>query len=377
MAVAGCVVVALSGCGTETAETPVEAAHAEVTAAEEALAGAQTDLADADAAFCSASSTYITALDRYGDVLNQTAVTVGDVTDAGQDLTEPREETATAADDAVAAREALAQAEQDLAEAQAALAAAEASAGATPAQPETSEASEGPTAAATPAPATIARVQQAEAEFADAQAGITEETPLVQASEQFNAAAVALEVAWLQLFAESGCLTDEQQVQATVAVRDYTVALQQALTSTGYYTGDVDGVYGPMTVDAVQALQAANGLPQTGTVDKATEAALQAELEALGQAAAQQTTATTAALQQTLALAGYWDGPIDGVWTDALTQALMTFQTDLGVPATGAVDAATVAAFQEALARAQETPTPGPTAETPPEESAQPSPTDS
>ncbi|MGB8382867.1 MAG: peptidoglycan-binding domain-containing protein, partial [Dermatophilaceae bacterium] len=36
----------------------------------------------------------------------------------------------------------------------------------------------------------------------------------------------------------------------------------------------VDGVYGPATVEAVQALQKANGLPQTGTVDKATEKAL-------------------------------------------------------------------------------------------------------
>ncbi len=378
VAAAGCLLVALSGCSAEPAQTPVEAAQAGVTAAEEDLAGARSDLSDAEAAFCSASATYITALDRYGDVLNQTAVTVGDVADAGQDLTRPREETATAADDAVAAREAVAQAEQDLAEAQADLAAAEASAGATPAQPEASAASETtPAAAASPNPTTIARVEQAETEFADARAGITDQTPLVQAAEQFNAAAVALEMAWLQLFAESGCLTEEQQAQAVTAVRDYTVALQQALTDTGYYSGQVDGVYGPMTVDAVQALQAANGLPQTGTVDKATDEALQAELEALEQAAAQQTTATTAALQQTLALAGYWDGPIDGVWTDALTQALMTFQTDLGVPATGAVDAATIAAFQEALARAQETPTSGPTAETSPEESAQPSPTES
>ncbi|HWS57686.1 MAG TPA: peptidoglycan-binding domain-containing protein [Actinotalea sp.] len=366
---AGCLLVVVSGCSGESAETPVEAAEADVAAAQESLAAAESEATASAAAFCSASSAYISALDRYGDVLNQTAATVGDVTDAGSDLTEPREEALTAGEDAVSAQEAVAQAGQELADAEAALASAQASAaGEAPEEPETSPV---PSAAPAPPPATVARVEQAESEFAAAQAGITAQTPLVQAAEQFNAAAVALEMAWLQLFAASGCLTEEQQVQAMTAVRDYTVALQQALTETGYYTGEVDGVYGPQTVDAVKALQAANGLPETGTVDKATEAALQAELDALGAVAAQEATATTAALQQTLRLAGYWDGPVDGVWTDALTDALVAFQTDLGVPATGAVDAATIAAFQQALADMQQSATPTPTAEP----SAEPSPT--
>ena len=84
-----------------------------------------------------------------------------------------------------------------------------------------------------------------------------------------------------------------------------------------------------------QALQKANGLPQTGTMDKATEAALRAELEAAGGAAAEEAMASTAALQQTLTLAGYWDGPVDGQWTDELTDALEELQTDLGVEPTG------------------------------------------
>jgi peptidoglycan hydrolase-like protein with peptidoglycan-binding domain len=160
-------------------------------------------------------------------------------------------------------------------------------------------------------------------------------------------------MAWLQLFAEAGCLSDAQQEQATAAVAEYTEGLQQSLTDAGYFDGDVDGVYGPETVEAVQALQEANGLPQTGWMDKATDAALQSELAAAGGVAAQQATASTAAVQQTLTLAGYWDGPIDGQWSDELTEALEEFQTDLGVPATGTVDAATIAAFNEALANAQ------------------------
>ena len=332
----------------------MEIAQADVTAKEEALAEAQTAASDAEEQFCSAGSTYITALDRYGDVLNDTAVTVGDVLVAGDDLTEPGEETTDAAENVVSTRESLAEAQQDLADAQAALAAAEATAaGQEPPEPAPSEADEDP------APTVdMARVQSAQAISTPTRGGVSDDTPLAQAAEQFNSAVVALEMAWIQLFAESGCLPDEQQVQAAAAISSYTAALQQQLADAGFDPGTVDGIYGPQTVAAVQALQKAAGLPETGTVDKATEAALRAQLEAAGSAAAQASLASTAALQQTLKLAGYWDGPIDGLWSDALTAAVGAAQTDLGVPVTGAVDAATLAAFQSALAAATAAPEP-------------------
>jgi peptidoglycan hydrolase-like protein with peptidoglycan-binding domain len=281
-------------------------------------------------------------------VLTQTAPTVGDVKDAGTDLEQPRAEAIDAAEAATAAQQQVTDAQKNLAEAQAALASAQASASSKPAPP---PASASPTPPAPLAPAeTVNRVKQAEADFTTAQHGITDQTPLKQASEQFNAAAVALEMSWLQLFAGAGCLTDAQQTKAEAAVHDYTLALQQSLTGAGYYTGQLDGVYGPQTVDAVKAVQKSHGLPVTGTVDKATEAALQADLAAKGGAAASQGLASTAAVQQTLKLAGFWDGPVDGKWTPALTDALKQFQSKLGVEPTGTVDAATIAALEHALA---------------------------
>ncbi len=122
------------------------------------------------------------------------------------------------------------------------------------------------------------------------------------------------------------------------------------MTRAGYDPGPIDGVYGPLTVAAVEKLQTDSGLPVTGFVDEATARALQAKLDALGQQEATQTATQTAALQTALKLAGFWDGPIDGQWTDALTQALKDLQTKLGVEPTGQVDPATVAAFQQALA---------------------------
>jgi peptidoglycan hydrolase-like protein with peptidoglycan-binding domain len=163
-------------------------------------------------------------------------------------------------------------------------------------------------------------------------------------------------MSWLRLFADAGCLTDEQQQQAEAAVGEYTTNLQQALAQTGYFQAEVDGVYGPATVDAVKALQQAHGLPVTGTVDKATEAALQAELQKVGGAAAHEAVASTAAVQQTLKLAGFWDGPVDGNWTPALTEALKAFQKGLGVTPTGTVDAATVAALEKAIAKGRSRP---------------------
>jgi peptidoglycan hydrolase-like protein with peptidoglycan-binding domain len=195
--------------------------------------------------------------------------------------------------------------------------------------------------------------------------GITAETPVSEASQQFNAAVVALEMAWLRLYSDAGCLDDEQQPAAEEAVRDYTTALQGSLSEAGYYEGEVDGVYGPETVDAIEALQDSHDLPVTGTLDKAAAAALEEDVAAAGGATAQEAVVTTTAVQQTLKLAGFWNGPVDGEWTPELTAALEDFQTELGVKPTGTVDAATIAALEEAIAEAQAEPSEAATSDAP------------
>jgi murein L,D-transpeptidase YcbB/YkuD len=359
LVVLGIAALLLGGCGGGGGDSGVKRAESRVSAKQEALADAQAELAAKSAEFCKNSASYITALDRYGDVLHRTAATVGDVKDAGADLAKPREEVVKSAEEATKAQEQVATAEKELAEATAALAAAKAGASDRSSAPVTPSTT---TSAVPLAPsATVNRVKQADADFTAAQQGITDQTPLAHASQQFNAAAVALEMSWLRLFADAGCLTDDQQKKAEAAVRDYTVALQKSLAAAGYYPGEVDGVYGPGTVDAVKALQKAHGLPVTGTVDKATDAALQADLKAKGGAAAQEAVASTAAVQQTLKLAGFWTGPVDGQWTPALTEALKSFQAALGVEPTGTVDAATIAALERAIATRGAAPSPSTT----------------
>ena len=316
-------------------------------------------------------------LDRYGKLFTDDAATVGDVQTLGADLVEPRETVAAGADAVTAAKTALAAAEQELIDAQAALVAAVATASSVP----TSSTEPATTTSTTIVPAaTIERVQQAEDDLAQTAEGITAATPLAEASAEYNSAALALQVAWLTVLDDAGCLTDEQQAEAVEWVRAYTTNIQTQLQQAGLYDGEIDGIYGPLTVAGVKQLQAESGLRETGYVDQATARALEQRLDDLGQQAADAAATQTAALQTVLTLTGFWRGPIDGQWTDELTDALVAFQTALGVAPTGAVDAATLAAFEQALAELREVATATttiapPTTPQPPPTQAPPAPT--
>ncbi len=164
----------------------------------------------------------------------------------------------------------------------------------------------------------------------------------MEATAAYNSAAFALQVAWLKLLADAGCLSDAQEAEAVAQLTAYTAALQTDLQTAGFYKGPIDGIYGPQTVAAVEQLQTDSGLPVTGLVDQATALALDKKLAKVG--------LQTAALQSVLKLTGSYTGPIDGKWTPELTDALKQFQTDAGLPPTGAIDAATLAALEQALA---------------------------
>jgi len=345
------VVLLAAACSSDAKKVanPVAEAQARVDAAQTGVKDAQTSLDKAHTSFCNETKDYVEAIDRYGKLFEQPATTVGDLKTAGTDLTDPKDSVESAAQDVGSAQTALTSAEKELADAQAALTSAlvAASSAAPPPSSTTS------TTTTTIPPATIDRVKAAENEFREAQANVTDQTTLVSASVQLNSAAFALEVTWLQLLSQAGCLADDQHAKAVQSVVDYTVALQTDLTNAGYYTAAIDGIYGAETVAAVQKLQTDKGLPSTGFVDQATSAALDAVLKSSANATVAGIATQVTAIQTTLKLAGYWTGPIDGVYTPELTQALKDFQTALGVPPTGAVDPATLAALEQAIAELQ------------------------
>lgn len=341
--------------------TDLERAERNVKAKQDAVTKAQSAYDTSRSAFCAQATRYVSALDRYGKLFTEATATVGDVRTLGADLQRPQDEALSAANSAVDAHTALLAAKAELDTATRNLDAIKAGETTTKPAPTTST-----TTTLLPT-ATVDAVRSAEAAMTAALGAVTDQTPLVQAGQQVNSAAFALEIAWLRVLSHAGCLTDEQQVNAQQAVAQYTAAVQSALKVTGHYTGPVDGIYGPSTTDAVAKFQSEKGLPATGYVDRATATALQAALEQRGGTAAAQAIAQTAALQTVLHLAGYWAGPIDGQWTDALTSSLKSFQTSLGVPATGVVDVPTMEALRAAIAQANQpaTTTTTPTATTP------------
>jgi peptidoglycan hydrolase-like protein with peptidoglycan-binding domain len=52
------------------------------------------------------------------------------------------------------------------------------------------------------------------------------------------------------------------------------MTLQKQLAQLNYYDGSIDGIMGPQTIAAITYLQRDAGLPQTGTMNAATQAAL-------------------------------------------------------------------------------------------------------
>ncbi len=329
-----------------TPEDAIAAAQARVEAAQADLVEAQNVATAARDQLCVESTGYLEALDRYGHLLVDSDATVGDVNTLGADLVAPREAVTGAASAFQEANVAVAEAQQSLADAEHAL--AEAIAVASSVAPSTT--TPGTTTTTTLVPrASVERAQQAEDDLAQVAAGITDATPLREATAEYNSAAFALQIAWLRLLFDAGCLTDDQEAQAVELVTDHTTSLQTDLQRLGYYDGAIDGIYGPGTVEGVKRLQADSGLRETGFVDEATSRALAELLAELDQQDAVAGAAHTAAVQTVLTLTGFWTGPVDGQWTEDLTAALQAFQVQLGVEPTGVVDTATLAAFEQAL----------------------------
>jgi uncharacterized surface protein with fasciclin (FAS1) repeats len=283
-----------------------------------ACGGDEISVEEAQAQFCADVEEYVGVLDTYGGLFEDVDLTVGDVRSAADDLDAARE---TVQESAATFQEAV-EADPD-----------------SPVSIELLDAD------------SIPNVQEAEENFDAAVAGVNDRTPVLDAGVQVTSAAYALQVAWVRLFSDAGCIEDE--AEATEWVSGYVSALQTDLATIGLYTGKIDGIYGPRTIEAVERLQEEAGLEVTGLPDPATQRAL---AERLGQ----QESAQVAALQGILTATGHYTGPVDGVWSDAVEDALKALQTELGVPATGVVDAATMRAFEAALIAAGNPPAPEP-----------------
>ena len=147
-------------------------------------------------------------------------------------------------------------------------------------------------------------------------------------------------------------------------------ALQSGLQRTGYYSGPVDGMAGPLTEAAILAFEEANGRLRTGEASqdllavlqaaKASDAASLSELVSGGgdvsevPKASETSEATeaaevseamaapepddrVAAVQHALAISAYGPLQADGVPGPETREAIIRFQRDHGLPPTGEI----------------------------------------
>ncbi|MGI0492038.1 peptidoglycan-binding domain-containing protein [Alkalinema pantanalense CENA528] len=143
--------------------------------------------------------------------------------------------------------------------------------------------------------------------------------------------------------------------------------LQQQLTQLGYYSSNIDGIFGPKTQAAVQQLQRSSNLPDDGIVGSKEQAAL---TSAINQQAFTQPTANQIApevapptpsittrlakgdqssdvgqLQQRLKDLGWFQSNVTEYYGNITQTAVADFQRSQGLPVTGIADAKTLVAL--------------------------------
>jgi peptidoglycan hydrolase-like protein with peptidoglycan-binding domain len=107
--------------------------------------------------------------------------------------------------------------------------------------------------------------------------------------------------------------------------------LQELLSAAGFEPGDIDGTFGSETEDAVEAFQTDRGLDVSGIADAATWEALIQDAEDFD------ADADVLQLQQALQRLGY-SPSVDGVVDEATTDAIRSWQSDIGAAIDGVVD---------------------------------------
>ncbi len=118
-------------------------------------------------------------------------------------------------------------------------------------------------------------------------------------------------------------------------------AVQHKLTTLGYFSSAVDGVWGSKTSAAVKRFQSAYGLKADGIVGSGTANKLGVKLPVSGGISKGKTTANVAAVQARLKTYGYYKGTVDGAWGNKTLSAVLGYQSNAGLSVDGVVGSGT------------------------------------
>jgi peptidoglycan hydrolase-like protein with peptidoglycan-binding domain len=120
----------------------------------------------------------------------------------------------------------------------------------------------------------------------------------------------------------------------------YVYGIQEELHLHGYRPGRVDGIAGRQTRSAISAYQRDAGLPVTGNASKELLDHLKFVLPKVyaKPAPSGPSQELVRDVQRRLSVRGYYLIDVDGLMGPATRDAVRQFQTDAGLPVTGAVD---------------------------------------
>jgi peptidoglycan hydrolase-like protein with peptidoglycan-binding domain len=104
--------------------------------------------------------------------------------------------------------------------------------------------------------------------------------------------------------------------------------MQKDLKATGYYQGDLDGIYGSQTTEAIKELQRDAGITVDGRWGPETHKAMQTALGTAESDAVKE-------LQSELKDLGYYTGDVDGVYGESTIIAVTNLQQDCGIELDG------------------------------------------
>lgn len=153
---------------------------------------------------------------------------------------------------------------------------------------------------------------------------------------------------------------------------DEVTKLQQRLKELGYYTGDVDGAYGPGTQEAVLLFQTQHGLAADGIAGEGTRSALYSSNAQPFQPTPTPTAAASLLkkgdsgdavrqMQARLKELGYYTGEVDGSFGGGTEEAVRLFQRQNQLDVDGIAAKMTFAAlYREDAKRVTVAPTPDP-----------------
>jgi peptidoglycan hydrolase-like protein with peptidoglycan-binding domain len=172
---------------------------------------------------------------------------------------------------------------------------------------------------------------------------------------------------WAQPSTQAGASAAASERQAAQQLSPATIRmLQHSLIQGGYEVDSTDGVWGPKTAAAVREFQRVKGLEANGLPDRRTLEALGVAAEGAAPGTPRQSAtspsrddrpavrtrtsadlerSTIRAIQHALDQQGLQVGPVDGVWGEQTTTAVANFQRARGMPASGELDAHTLAAL--------------------------------